>query len=149
MKKVAILITFFFICKSSFAKQSKYDIIVCKADTLPTAQLISFLSGMNVTSYYGKPVDSFLVAIPANFYNLKVYGGTHSYGAMRRAQYLAVDFTTNPYGPGVHIYVSEYTHMDRYSSTGSWDVNLFRKEKIDRIEVWKNQNTCINGSCVH
>jgi hypothetical protein len=77
-----------------------------------------------------------------------VYGGSNSQGAVFRARYLTADFTSSLYGPGVKIYVKEYTHMTRYSATGAWDVNLFRKEKIYRIDVYKDQNTCINGWCL-
>ena len=117
-------------------------------DTLPIPQLITFLQQMNIESYYGKPVDSFLLAIPANLYSLKVYGGSNSQGAHFRASYLAVYFTSNIYGPAVNIYVREFTHMNRYHPTANWDVSLFRKEKIYKIDVYKDQNTCINGWCL-
>jgi hypothetical protein len=103
---------------------------------------------MNVESYYGKPVDSFLAAVPANLYNLKVYGGYDSQGALFMASKMPVYFTSDGAGPSAIIYVREFTHMNRYSSTFSWDVNLFRKEKIYKIDVYKDQNTCINGWCM-
>lgn len=118
-------------------------------DTLPTTQLISYLGQMNVQSYYGKPVDSFLLAIPANLYNMKIYGGSNSQGALFRASEMVVNFLPVGDCPGVVIHVRQFTHMNRYSPTATWDVNLFRQEKIDRMEVWRDQNTCINGDCMH
>lgn len=116
-------------------------------DTLSTLELVAFLETMNVQSYYGMPVDSFLATIPANFYNLKVYSSPASKYPNFKASYLRVDFTTSIYGPGVKIYVREFSHMNKHSSTASWDAALFRQENIYKIEVWSDQNTCINGSC--
>ena len=119
-----------------------------RTDTLAIPQLIPFMRDLQISNYYNKPVDSFLLAIPANMYGLKVYGGDHSQGAMFKASFLYVDFTPDRSGPCALIYVREYTHMDRFSPTATWDVNLFRKEKIYRIDVYKDQNTCINGECL-
>ena len=113
-------------------------------DTLPTFDLINYLQQMNVQSYYGKPVDTFLLAIPANFYNMKVYGGSNSQGAHFRASYLVVDFTNSPAGPGVKIYVRQFAHLNKYSPNATWDIGLFRLETIHKIEIGANQNTCIN-----
>lgn len=117
-------------------------------DTLPTQQLITFLQQMNVQSYYGLAVDSFLAAVPANFYNLKVYSSANSKYPYFKASYLKVDFTSGINGPGAIIYVRNFTHLNKYNNTGVWDVNLFRQENIYKIEVWRNQNTCINGWCL-
>ena len=114
-------------------------------DTLPTAQLVTVLQQMNVQNFYGKPVDSFMVTVDAIPYNMKIYGGSHSRWQTQRALLLRYEYSG---GPVIIIYVSEFTHMNRYSPTLSWDISLFRKEKIDRIEVWKDQNTCINGACM-
>ncbi len=146
--KVSVF-TLFLLLSFSMAKETIPIRTGYKTDTLPTLQLITFLQQMNVESYYGQPVDSFLLAVPSNLYNLKVYGGSHSRWLSQRASEMVVDFIQNGNGPGVIIHVREYTHMNRYSPTFTWDVNLFRKEKIYRIEVWKDQNTCINGSCLH
>ncbi len=117
-------------------------------DTLPANEMATFLQQMNVQSYYGKPVDSFLAAIPANFYNMKIYPTQNSKGGNCKASYMSINFSPNIYGMGVNIYVTEFTHMNRRSSNCTWDVLLFRKEKIDRIDVYKNQNECINGACM-
>lgn len=128
--------------------EAKHAELTSKTDTLPTSQLVAFLQQMDVRSFYGKPVDSFLIAIPANFYNIKVYGGSNSQGALFRASHMTVDFTPDTLGPGVIIHVREYTHMNRFSPTATWDANLFRREKIYKIDVYKDQNTCINGWCM-
>lgn len=117
-------------------------------DTLPTSQLIGYLQQMNVESFYSQPVDSFLSAIPANFYNMKVYSSAATKPPRLKASYLVVNFTDSHYGPTVIIYVKDYTHINKYSQDGTWDVNLFRQERIERIEVWRDQNTCINGDCM-
>lgn len=148
MKKILLMSLAIFFSYTMFANIIEERFEIKRVDTLPTSQLVTFLQQMNIESYYGKPVDSFLLAIPANLYNLKVYGGSNSQGAFFRAKYLTVDFISSLSGPGVKIYVREYTHMNRYSPTATWDVNLFRKEKIYRIDVYKNQNTCINGACM-
>lgn len=115
-------------------------------DTLPTTQLVTFLQQMNVESFYGKPVDSFIHAIDATPYNMRVYGGSHSKWLSLRASYLWYQYSG---GPIIRVYVREYTHMNRYSPAGTWDINLFRKEKVYKIEVYKNQNICINGGCMN
>jgi hypothetical protein len=121
-----------------------------KHDTLPTNELTGYLQQMNIESYYGKPVDSFLLAVPANFYNMKVYGGSNNQGAIFRASELIVDFTpVRGGGPNVIIYVREFNFLNRYSPDATWDVNLFRREKIHRIDVYANQNICINGGCLN
>lgn len=149
MKKCSLTVIslcFFFIYAQ--ASEKKLYIDNYGLDTLPTSQLVTFLQQMNIESYYGKPVDSFLLAVPANQYNLRVYGGYDSQGSLFRASKMPVYFTPDGAGPCVIIYVREYTHMDRYSPTATWDVNLFRKEKIYKIDVYKDQNTCINGWCL-
>lgn len=150
MKNKLLLAVFaFYFSGNLHANEIKEQSKRNKVDTLPTAELITFLEQVNVESYYGKAVDSFLLAMPTNLYNLKVYGGSNSQGALFRAKYLTVDFTASPYGPSVKIHVREFTHMNRYSPTATWDINLFRQEKIYRIEVWRDQNSCINGDCMN
>jgi hypothetical protein len=148
MKKKLLLISIVCLFSLSlFAKEKRLYDPIYRVDTLPTVQLITFLQQMNVDSFYGHSVDSFLSVLPANFYNQKIYGGSHSHGAHFRASYLSLYFTPDIYGPGVNIYVHDYTHMTRYSPMATWNIALFRQEKIYKIEVWKDQNTCINGSC--
>lgn len=116
-----------------------------KADTIPSTELTAFLRQMNLPSFYGKPVDSFLVAVDAIPYEMKIYGGFESKEAMLNATHLWYKYSG---GQIIVIYVKEFIHMNRYSPTATWDLNLFRKEKIDKIEVWKNENVCINGWCM-
>ena len=150
MKKLLIFIIFFSAVrnKSTAAETWVPSNQSISIDTLPTQQLITFLQQMDVQSYYGMPVDSFLMAVPANFYNLKVYSSANSKYPDFKASYLKVDFTFGINGPGAIIYVRNFTHMNKYNNTGVWDVNLFRQEKIYRIDVYKDQNTCINGWCL-
>jgi hypothetical protein len=143
---ISVLCLFSLVSEAGTTKQIITDY---KVDTLPTISLIFFLQQMNVDSFYGKPVDSFLLAIPSNFYNPKVYGGFDSQGALFRASYIIIYFTQNIYGPCAIIHVTEYTHMNRYSPTMSWNATLFRKEKISWLSIYSDQNTCINGDCLH
>lgn len=150
MRKLIIIFTFLFAIKGKSLGSEIWKISIQNSslDTLPTAQLIPFLQQMNVQSFYGLPVDSFLAAVPANLYNMKVYSSDNSKYPLFRASYLRVDFTSSHNGPGAIIYVQNFTHMNKYSSTGSWDVSLFRLENIHKIELWANQNNCINGACL-
>jgi hypothetical protein len=116
-----------------------------KVDTIPSTELTIFLQQINIPSFYGKPVDSFLVAVDAIPYEMKIYGGFDSKEAILNATHLWYKYSG---GQIIVIYVREFTHMNRYSPTGTWDISLFRQEKIYKIEVWKNQNVCINGSCL-
>ncbi len=135
------LVAFFSEGKAHVFKKQEYAI-----DTLPTSLLINYLEQMNVKSFYGKPVDFFMLAIDANPYNMKVYKESHSKWQTQRASHLWYEYSG---GAVIRIYVREYTHIDRFSPNAVWDINLFRQEKIYKTEVWKNQNTCINGSCLH
>lgn len=151
MKKILIVSSFVMSFQSIVKADFRAEICssISKVDTLPTSQLISFLEQMDVESFYGKPVDSFLLAVPANLYNMKVYGGSNNQGAHFRASEMIVDFTpVRGGGPSAIIFVREFVHMNRYSPNATWDVNLFRREKIYKIEVYKDQNTCINGWCL-
>jgi hypothetical protein len=145
--RILIICLLCFLSLISEARETKQFIVDYKIDTLTTPQLITYLQQINVENFYGKPVDSFLLAIPSNLYNLKVYGGSHSRWLSQRASEMVVDFTQDGHGPGAIIYVREYTHMNRYSPTATWNTNLFRQEKIYKIDIYKDQNTCINGSC--
>lgn len=147
MKKAFLVLSIIcFFSNFLYSKEIKLNTAICKVDTLPTSQLITFLGQINVENFYGQPVDSFLTAVDAIPYNMKIYGGSNSQGAIFRASYLWYNYSG---GIVLRIYVSNYTHMNRYSSTGNWDVNLFRQENIYKIEVYNDQNICINGSCMN
>jgi hypothetical protein len=144
MKKFILIISSF--CFLSFyvsAKTYIQQIPASISDTLPTGELIQFLKQININSYYGKPVDTFMSAVPAIPYELKVYGGDHSRDALFQASYLRYTYSG---GLVIRIHVREYKNMKRYSSSATWDVNLFRKERIYKIEVYSDHD-CINGSC--
>lgn len=91
------------------------------------------------------PVDSFILAINAIPYDMEVHGSGINKRTMLRASYLWYQYSN---GAIIRIYVREYSHMNRYSPTGTWDVLLFRKEKIYKIEIWKNGYTCWKGDCL-
>jgi hypothetical protein len=149
MKKILIITLILASGYNVFSAKSKvFSSRIVIIDTLPTDQLIPFLEQINVNGYYGMPIDSFLTAIPANIYNEKVYGSANTKPPTVLASHLRLDFTANQNVPGVRIFVREFNHVNKYSSNGLWDITLFRKEKIYRIEIWRDQNTCINGYCL-
>jgi hypothetical protein len=146
MKKIILsgLILLLFLTVN--AKQRPWGITIT-IDTLPTSELISYLTSMNLDSFRNKSIDSFLVKVPANVYNQKVYNDMSSKYPAYKACFIDIFFTPDMNGPSVRIWVKEFTHMNRVSSTPNWDFSLFRKENIWEIDIYKNPNTCINGGC--
>lgn len=145
-RSISILLVTFFICFTSKANEIYVYANQHHIDTIPPSTLSSYLQQMNISLYYGKAVDSFIVAVPATPYQLRVYGGTNSQGAYFRASYLWYKYND---GSVVRVYVREFTHMNRYSPTATWDTNLFRQEKIFKISVYGPSGTCINGDCMN
>ncbi len=149
MKRALFIITLFLITSTVEAESIKSDANSFSTDTLPTEELTTFLKDLDLASYYGKPVDTLMAAIPANFYNLKVYGGGISKSTIFYASEMPVYFTPlTTSGPSMVVYVREFTHLTRYSSTRTWDVNLFRKEKIFKVSIYDSRGQCINGNCM-
>lgn len=35
----------------------------------------------------------------------------------------------------MYVYVTDYQHMERFSMERSWDLEAFKREKIDRLEL--------------
>jgi hypothetical protein len=116
---------------------------VNRIDTLPTLHLITFLQQMNVQSYYGLAVDSFLAAIPNNPSGMFVNSCKMDRQAMYKACYLQVSFTPDIV---IRIYVTNYTYLTQYNPNLTWDVALFKQEIIHKISIYKD-NICINGLC--
>ena len=147
MKKMLLVsfILFWLTATINAANTAQLSTTRFRTDTIPSAELTIFLQQMNIPGFYGKPVDSFLVAVDAIPYEMKIYGGHESREAMLNASYLWYSYSG---GQIIRILVRDFSHMNRHSTTGTWDISLFRKEKIYKIEVWKNQNVCINGSCL-
>jgi hypothetical protein len=98
---------------------------------------LTYLSSLNLEIYKNKPIDSFLVKIPANYSQLKVMSADNP----KYARILGVKYTN---GVFIYIYAHNFRFINPRSETFSWDLNLFRKEDVLRIEVWK-QVDCYNG----
>lgn len=115
--------------QESFSTQSRERI---KCDTI-----LPILSQMDVNSFVNKPIDSFLAKIPSGYLRLKI----QSPGNPKYAEVLSVLYPGKVF---IYIYVYEFTHMNPRSETFTWDMTLFRKEKISRIEIY-NGVECIKG----
>ena len=92
---------------------------------------------VNLSPYTGMPVDSFLTKLPSNFTEMKIYPGDNFF----YANYL---FLKYPGNITVSIYVRTFQFMNPYSRSGNWDITLFRKEAIHKIEIY-DRHICENG----
>ena len=92
---------------------------------------LAYLLSLNLEYYKGKPVDSLLAVLPANYSYRRIGGWDNSFYAKR----LAVRY---PDSSLVIIIVKDFTHLtQRYSRERNWDFNLFKKEKIFCIAIYK------------
>lgn len=98
---------------------------------------LTYLSSLNLDTYKNKPVSSFLAVIPNNYIRIRIGAP----GNPKIAQILSVRYANNVYA---WIYVYKFQYMNPRSETMSWDINLFRKENIHHIEIWKAVD-CYNG----
>lgn len=140
MKTFIISIFLLSILCSKIAKSISGNIInheiLCSLKDTTIYPLITYTS-IDLQSFQNLPVDTFLAHLPAGYIlspllpqdNLKT-----------RTQICAV------YGNHIEFYiiVRDFKYMNPYSLTGDWDVNLFKREKIARIELYQNGD-CIKG----
>lgn len=109
----------------------------CMSNISYTDTTLSYLVSLNLESFKNGPVDSFLSILPSGYLRQKIVGG----GRPRYAEALMVIY---PNGIVVHVVVRHFTHMNPRSKTLQWDINLFRQEDIDHIEIHQS-NSCIKG----
>ena len=102
-----------------------------------TDTTLNYLSSINLDLYKNKPIDSFLAIIPSNYIGMKVYG----HHIAKYADVLAVKYSDKV---TIYIHVRQFQFINPRSETMSWDINLFRKENIHHIEIWKAVD-CYNG----
>lgn len=141
MKKILLVLVIVFIVE----KASAIDIVLTKDfyieinnyKQFPTDTTLDFLMTLNLVNYEDSPVDSFLSILPTNYLRRKIVGG----GRPRYADALLVLY---PNKVTVHIIVRQFVHMNPKSNTLQWDINLFKLEDIDHIEIHNGSN-CVKG----
>ncbi len=148
MKKLSIilslLISITFTVKAEINNTAKiHRQQVNVIDSLPCDSLTNYLRQIAIANFYGTPVDSFLAAIPNIPVNMFVSSCKMGRVSMYNACYLQVSYCSDLV---IRIYVQNFTHMNPYSATLNWNINLFRQENIHKISVFKD-NKCINGLC--
>ena len=102
-----------------------------------TTDLPAILS-LPLSSYIGKPVDSFFKKLPAGYSQLKVMSKDGS----RYARYLLVKYDSIR----VLIFVKEFHHLTPKNHNMNWDINLFKMENVACIEIW-NRRRRITPEC--
>jgi hypothetical protein len=137
-KMIPIFFLFFAWSKCSFGYNnlSQYN-KAYKVSTPVTDTLVPFFSGLSLPYYSGKPVDTFLMKIPVNYAEMKIGPGDQ----LKKAHFLYIRYSI---GVSVAIYVKEFNFMNPNPPASNWNITLFRKESIDRIEIYNGVN-CING----
>ena len=90
---------------------------------------LAYLLSIDFNRYIGKPVDSILAVLPANFTSRTILG----LGNFRYARMLAIEY---PDSSMMIIVVKNFVYMNQYSSTMTWDLNLFKKETTFCIAVY-------------
>jgi hypothetical protein len=139
--KSKLIIAFIFFGSFGYASNSKDDIPGCikfnPAKSIYQDTTLAYLMTLNLEHYKAKPVDSLLSVLPGNFTQRKIHGT----GNLKIANVLSVRYSGNI---RVLIFVTEFTHMNPRSETLQWNINLFRQEKIDCIEIW-NGNTFVSS----
>ncbi len=140
--KMKLIIAFTFFGGFVFASNSNVDIPGCiklnPAKSIYQDTTLAYLMTLNLEHYKTKPVDSLLLVLPGNFTQRKIHGT----GNLKIANILSVRYSGNI---RVLIFVTEFTHMNPRSEILQWDMNLFRHEKIDCIEIW-NGNTFVSST---
>lgn len=128
-----VLIMSFFTGKGLPQKHQCSDNKIDKiTDTVPT-----YLASLNLQNFIGKPIDSFIAKIPASYTSMKVYGGHNP----KVASQLSVSY---PNGVEICIYARNFQFINPRSETLTWDITLFRKEKLSKVIIY-NGTECING----
>ena len=102
---------------------------------------ISSFININLTFYNNQSVSLFLSDLNELFpgYLLsKVHGGDNGRIGSRLQVYFANNIT-------FRIIVKDFTHMNPYSPTAEWDIDLYKQENIFKIELYDNSASCVKG----
>ena len=97
------------------------------ADT-PTIT-IQQLQSLNLSSYYGKPIDSLLLHLQIGYEVTRVWG--HKLGVASR---ISIYYPSNV---SLDIFVKEFQVLPNYRDrSGNWNLSLFKKENIFTIALF-------------
>ncbi|MBL7702419.1 MAG: hypothetical protein JNM14_09220 [Ferruginibacter sp.] len=107
-----------------------FSIFSNKAYSQTSDTTLTYLVSLNLEYYKNKPVDSFIAVIPTNYLNMRIA----SPGNPKYAEVLSILYANKVFA---WIYVYNFQFMNPRSETMTWDMNLFRKENIHHIEIWK------------
>ncbi len=129
MKYITCLFVMFTIFTTVKAGSTTSVLIKEKSDVNDTT--LAYLLSLDLEYYKGKPIDSLLAVLPANYSDRRIGGWDNAF-------YARLLYVRYPDSSMVVIIVKDFTHLtQRYSREMNWDFNLFRKETIFCIEIYK------------
>lgn len=133
-----LFISFVFLFSFGFLKAEKKinnECVYFPVDT--TIYPLSVLAAIDFVGYYDRPVDSFLAHLPPGF----VLSELLPMDNLKRRERLCVY-----YGNSIKFFVivHNFQYISPYNTNRNWDIELFKKEKIGRIELHSNGD-CIKG----
>ena len=89
------------------------------------------LIAIDETAFIGKPLDSVISVLTPGYIETKVVGLR---GTARKLVFLY------PNRVWIELHVREFVFINPYSRSQSWDIALFRKEKLYRTVIYKKQD---------
>lgn len=104
------------------------------------ASLLHQLKTFNYRPYINHPINDLLTVLPSGYEVSPVYA-RHLY----RNPHATEIWLFYPNDISVAISVKQFTHMNPYSATSTWDINLFRKENIYTIKLYDSEDKCVVG----
>lgn len=137
MKKYIFLIVLIFSFSTSKSLSQINYCLISHDEAFPTDTVPTYLGSLNLEAFKGKPVDTILAKIPAGYISMNIYGGDNP----KRAAKLLVVYANHVVA---EIHVRKFHFMNPWSDTMSWDMALFKKEKVYRIIIYSGSD-CING----
>ena len=134
MRKIAFLLFFIFIAKSSTIAQN----------------LDSLLRNFPISNYLNKPIDSLIAHLPGGFDTTFIVG---SNGNINRGASLQINYPPNN-AYWIHVFITDahYITIQKNLTTDpktAWPVNLLRKEKIGSITIYTSGYKIINEADIY
>ena len=141
MQKI-ILTTLIVFCFSSVSFSATQKLLPSCAERTTfvcdtNIHILDSIMGLNLSEFIGLPVDSLLNKLPVSAHTIK-FGSADNPRIVSR---LIISYD-NWYW--VQIVVRKFQYMSPISPNRTWDINLFKKEKISWIFVNRG-NTCVFG----
>jgi uncharacterized membrane protein len=130
MKKIAIIIllSLHFSANANKVEGPRLIKFVNTVNFLQDTTL-SYILSLDLSYYRNKPVDTILNALPTNYSERVIHG----MGNLKIARVLSVRYPGNI---RVLIFVKDFSHMNPRNENCQWDINLFKQENVECIEVW-------------